>query len=248
MHLSADGMFVYSCLHLFSPAARIPPSLPPSPIFHTFSFLSLLLLSSPILPPSSFPPKPGRSQELISPPLHSSLPPSKSISPLPQMLWVDLIQDTLGALALATEPVGRSQELISPALLHSTPSSYSPDVMLWVDLIQDTLGALALATEPPSDKLLEQPPVGRSQELVSAAMWRSIIGQTVYQLSLLCVLWFKGIELLQLPGPPGVPRVIANGGMEISEGEKQLVTIVFSSFVFMQVGWGHHKVVYVLVC
>ncbi|CAI5536763.1 unnamed protein product [Closterium sp. Naga37s-1] len=106
--------------------------------------------------------------------------------------------------------------------------------MLWVDLIQDTLGALALATEPPSDKLLEQPPVGRSQELVSAAMWRNIIGQTVYQLSLLCVLWFKGMELLQLPGPPGVPRVIAKGGEEISEGEKQLVTIIFSSFVFMQ--------------
>ncbi|CAI5531901.1 unnamed protein product, partial [Closterium sp. Naga37s-1] len=107
--------------------------------------------------------------------------------------------------------------------------------MLWVDLIQDTLGALALATEPPSDKLLEQPPVGRSQELVSAAMWRNIIGQTVYQLSLLCVLWFKGMELLQLPGPPGVPRVIAKGGEEISEGEKQLVTIIFSSFVFMQI-------------
>ncbi|CAI5457928.1 unnamed protein product [Closterium sp. Yama58-4] len=107
--------------------------------------------------------------------------------------------------------------------------------MLWVDLIQDTLGALALATEPPSDKLLEQPPVGRSQELVSAAMWRNIIGQTVYQLSLLCVLWFKGMEILQLPGPPGVPRVIAKGGEEISEGEKQLVTIIFSSFVFMQI-------------
>ncbi|CAI6010645.1 unnamed protein product [Closterium sp. NIES-65] len=107
--------------------------------------------------------------------------------------------------------------------------------MLWVDLIQDTLGALALATEPPSDKLLEQPPVGRSQELVSAAMWRNIIGQTVYQLSLLCVLWFKGMDLLQLPGPPGVPRVIAKGGEEISEGEKQLVTIIFSSFVFMQI-------------
>ncbi|CAI5514639.1 unnamed protein product, partial [Closterium sp. Naga37s-1] len=107
--------------------------------------------------------------------------------------------------------------------------------MLWVDLIQDTLGALALATEPPSDKLLDQPPVGRSQELVSAAMWRNIIGQTVYQLSLLCVLWFKGMELLQLPGPPGVPRVIAKGGEEISEGEKQLVTIIFSSFVFMQI-------------
>ncbi|GJP61662.1 hypothetical protein CLOP_g18812 [Closterium sp. NIES-67] len=107
--------------------------------------------------------------------------------------------------------------------------------MLWVDLIQDTLGALALATEPPSDKLLQQPPVGRSQDLVSAAMWRNIIGQSVYQLSLLCALWFKGMEVLQLPGPPGVPRVIAKGGEEISVGEMQLVTIIFSSFVFMQI-------------
>ncbi|KAL4315666.1 hypothetical protein AHAS_Ahas15G0207900 [Arachis hypogaea] len=49
-----------------------------------------------------------------------------------QLLWVNLIMDTLGALALATEP--RTDHLMY--------------------LIMDTLGALALATEPPTDHLM----------------------------------------------------------------------------------------------
>jgi Ca2+-transporting ATPase len=72
--------------------------------------------------------------------------------------------------------------------------------LLWVNLIMDTLGALALATEPPYDALMERPPVGRKGSFITNVMWRNIVGQAVYQLIVLWVLQFAGIELLQLGG------------------------------------------------
>ena len=48
--------------------------------------------------------------------------------------------------------------------------------MLWVNLIMDTLAALALATEPPSDELLLAAPYSRNEKIVTAVMWRNIIG------------------------------------------------------------------------
>nr|GMC63316.1 calcium-transporting ATPase 10, plasma membrane-type [Ipomoea batatas] len=53
--------------------------------------------------------------------------------------------------------------------------------LLWVNLIMDTLGALALATEPPTDHLMERPPVGRREPLITNIMWRNLIIQ-VYHL------------------------------------------------------------------
>jgi Ca2+ transporting ATPase len=48
--------------------------------------------------------------------------------------------------------------------------------MLWVNLIMDTFAALALATEAPDDNLLDQPPYGRNDIIVTPVMWRNIIG------------------------------------------------------------------------
>ncbi|KAH9602475.1 hypothetical protein KSS87_007978 [Heliosperma pusillum] len=69
---------------------------------------------------------------------------------------------------------------------------------LWINLIQDTFAALALATEPPTDALMQRPPHGRDASLISKAMWRNIIGQSVYQFSVLAVLIFDGKRLLNL--------------------------------------------------
>jgi Ca2+ transporting ATPase len=52
--------------------------------------------------------------------------------------------------------------------------------MLWVNLIMDTFAALALATEPPSEELLEQPPYGRNDVIVTSVMWRNIFGQAMF--------------------------------------------------------------------
>ncbi|KAJ8449825.1 hypothetical protein Cgig2_001481 [Carnegiea gigantea] len=92
--------------------------------------------------------------------------------------------------------------------------------LLWVNMIMDTVGALALATEPPNDALMRRPPVGRNTDFISKAMWRNILGQSIYQLTILAVLNFDGKRLLQLTG---------------SDAYAVLNTFIFNSFVFCQV-------------
>lgn len=84
----------------------------------------------------------------------------------------------------------------------------------------DTLGALALATEPPHDGLMKRPPVGRSENFITRTMWRNIIGQSIYQLSVLLVLNFIGKQILGLSG---------------SDSTAVNNTFIFNTFVFCQV-------------
>lgn len=91
--------------------------------------------------------------------------------------------------------------------------------MLWVNLIMDTLGALALATEPPTDGLMQRKPIGRNVNIITGIMWRNIIGQSIYQITVLLILRFEGKRLLKLTGP----------GSSII-----LDTFIFNSFVFCQ--------------
>ncbi|XP_030926253.1 calcium-transporting ATPase 4, plasma membrane-type-like [Quercus lobata] len=92
--------------------------------------------------------------------------------------------------------------------------------LLWVNMIMDTLGALALATEPPNEGLMKRPPVGRGVSFITKAMWRNIIGHSIYQLAVLAVLYFDGKRLLNLSG---------------SDATDVLNTLIFNSFVFCQV-------------
>ena len=62
--------------------------------------------------------------------------------------------------------------------------------MLWVNLIMDTFAALALATEPPSVTLLDQKPQSRSENIVTAVMWRNVLGHAFYQILVLIVMIF----------------------------------------------------------
>lgn len=91
--------------------------------------------------------------------------------------------------------------------------------LLWVNLIMDTLAALALATDPPTQKILERPPQKKSERLITHNMWKMIIGQAIYQLVVSLVLYFAGMQILGY-GP---------------ERRQQLDTIVFNTFVWMQI-------------
>jgi Ca2+-transporting ATPase len=48
--------------------------------------------------------------------------------------------------------------------------------MLWVNLIMDSFAAIALATEPPSDSLLDRMPYKKNESIITAAMWKTILG------------------------------------------------------------------------
>lgn len=53
--------------------------------------------------------------------------------------------------------------------------------LLWVNLIMDSLGALCLATDPPTDDILNRMPESKLDPLINAAMWKQIIGQSIFQ-------------------------------------------------------------------
>ncbi|XP_019180795.1 PREDICTED: putative calcium-transporting ATPase 13, plasma membrane-type [Ipomoea nil] len=88
--------------------------------------------------------------------------------------------------------------------------------LLWVNLIMDTLGALALATEKPSKELMDRAPVGRTEPLITNIMWRNLLAQALYQISILLVLQFRGESIF------GVSKGVND-------------TLIFNTFVLCQV-------------
>lgn len=88
--------------------------------------------------------------------------------------------------------------------------------LLWVNLIMDTLGALALATERPTKELMQKRPVGRTEPLITNIMWRNILAQALYQITVLLVFQFNGKSIFN-----------------VSRKEKN--TLIFNTFVLCQV-------------
>ncbi|KAI8275549.1 Calcium-transporting ATPase 2 [Colletotrichum sp. SAR11_57] len=94
--------------------------------------------------------------------------------------------------------------------------------LLWVNLIMDTFAALALATDPPTEKILDRPPQGKKKALITTNMWKMIIGQSIYQLIVTLVLYFGGGAIL-------------NYDLNDPDKKLELETIVFNTFVWMQI-------------
>ncbi|XP_057433537.1 calcium-transporting ATPase 8, plasma membrane-type-like [Lotus japonicus] len=95
--------------------------------------------------------------------------------------------------------------------------------LLWVNLIMDTLGALALATEPPTDHLMDRSPVGRREPLITNIMWRNLLIQAMYQVSVLLVLNFRGRSILGLTHD------------KFDHAVKVKNTLIFNAFVLCQI-------------
>ncbi|KAL8151668.1 hypothetical protein V2J09_021476 [Rumex salicifolius] len=95
--------------------------------------------------------------------------------------------------------------------------------LLWVNLIMDTLGALALATEPPTDYLMQRPPVGRREPLITNIMWRNCLIQALYQVVVLLILNFDGKSILKLKHD------------STNHANKVKNTVIFNAFVFSQI-------------
>lgn len=97
--------------------------------------------------------------------------------------------------------------------------------MLWVNLIMDTLASLALATEMPTPDLLLRKPYGRTKALISKTMMKNIIGQGIYQLTIIFGLLFVGEKFLGIP----------SGRIGDYHGTAPSVhfTVIFNTFVLM---------------
>ena len=105
---------------------------------------------------------------------------------------------------------------------------FSSVQLLWIYFIIDTLACLALTNQPPSQNILD----GKSRSksvLVSATMWRNIIGQIILQLSILTLLMFKIGDLLEISYKNDDPFYLLGEPTD----KLRAYTIVFQTFVFM---------------
>jgi len=103
--------------------------------------------------------------------------------------------------------------------------------LLWVNLIMDTMAALALATEAPTPDLMERPPHGRYSPLITYRMWRNIIGQVIYQLTVLLFTLY-GAQTLPFLGIEG--DAVTKYQNVDTKPDYLRTTLVFNSFVFCQ--------------
>ena len=93
----------------------------------------------------------------------------------------------------------------------------------------DTLASLALATEPPTEELLNRKPYGRTKSIISSLMLRNIIGQSVYQLTVMFVILYAGQYFLDVESTVEKIQQDPHASKELS---KQF-TLVFNAFVLM---------------
>lgn len=85
-----------------------------------------------------------------------------------------------------------------------------------------TLLTCARATDAPTEKILERPPVPRNAPLFTVTMWKMIIGQSIYKLTVCFTLYFAGDQILGYD-------------TRIHQKQLELDTVIFNAFVWMQI-------------
>ncbi|OCH84089.1 calcium ATPase [Obba rivulosa] len=93
--------------------------------------------------------------------------------------------------------------------------------LLWINIIMDTFAALALATDPASPALLDRKPDKKTAPLFSVDMYKQIIGQSIYQTTIILIFHFLGNRILGLDNS--------------SHSDSVVQTLVFNIFVFAQI-------------
>ncbi|CAK7323288.1 unnamed protein product [Dovyalis caffra] len=96
---------------------------------------------------------------------------------------------------------------VSFVMAASTENTITTVQFVWINFIMTALGGLALLTQPESEKLMQNPPTGRTKRLITNAMWRNIVTQVSYQIAMQVTFCFKGQALLGINGK--VSKIIA---------------------------------------
>lgn len=139
---------------------------------------------------------------------------------------------------------------IGSCILRESP--LQPIQLLWVNLIMDSLASLALATEPPKPALLDRPPHARDDYIISRKMIKHILLMSFYQAAIVFTIVFAGEEFIpeESSYSPRNGNMIATGRLydwsgnplykkyrdsDNDPGPSRHMTIVFNTFVFMQI-------------
>ncbi|EJT82219.1 hypothetical protein GGTG_02193 [Gaeumannomyces tritici R3-111a-1] len=90
--------------------------------------------------------------------------------------------------------------------------------LLWLNLVMDILTAVSFSMDYPPAYLMRRGPEPRNSPLTSTAMWKMILGQSIYQLAVVFALHYAGSSHFW----PDADRA-------------QVQTVVFNAYMFMQV-------------
>ncbi|KAN0132462.1 hypothetical protein V8E53_009721 [Lactarius tabidus] len=99
--------------------------------------------------------------------------------------------------------------------------------LLWANLIMDTFAALALATDPASPALFHRKPDKKADPLFTINMIKQILGQAIYQITMILIFHFLGPQIL---GFHHTDQFIVETHHNVS-----VRTLVFNAFVFAQI-------------
>lgn len=138
------------------------------------------------------------------------------------MMWGRAVNDAVKKFLQFQITVNITAVLLTfiTAVSSGTESSVLTAVqLLWVNLIMDTLAALALATDPPTPSILDRKPDPKSAPLISITMWKMIIGESLYQLTITLILQFASSSIWQY----------------LLYEADNIPTFVFNTFVWMQI-------------
>ena len=115
-----------------------------------------------------------------------------------------------------------------------------------VKIVMEMIASYAFATQPPSDSILRLP-LSKQERIVKPVMWKNIIGQAIYQVTILILLLTLGKEWLELLYENSDPLFAdqawldKNKGMGLSlkvgdaTNKCRMYTIVLQTFAMMQV-------------
>lgn len=141
---------------------------------------------------------------------------------------------------LTVNVVAVTSTLISSAIL--TEPLLSAVQLLWVNLIMDTLASLALTTEPPEEKLLDRLPHKRTEYIISKEMFKHLMVQSLYQMTVLLLAVFVGEHWIYEPDveQANTKHMIISGRVldgydEDEEGPSRMFTFIFNVFVVMTI-------------
>jgi len=124
--------------------------------------------------------------------------------------------------------------LISCATLGRSPLNVIQ--LLWTNLIMDVLAAIALGTEPKSKEMVqtEASRVSKKTRLIEPYMWRYIVGQSAYQVTILLIFSYFGVFIF-FEEEDRFNIISTNTVDDELQPTNRLVldTIVFHSFILM---------------
>ena len=93
--------------------------------------------------------------------------------------------------------------------------------LLWIHIVVAAFVPFVLTADPPSKSLLDRKPATRRTRLLTTDMTKMILGQSIYQVTVLLVLRFLGHRI------HGLDRT--------DEGNGIVATVMFNTFVFAQI-------------